>query len=370
MGCRILSSQWRLRAAAQERVAGAGSCRLQLAVQRQTKFGELVKVVGSTEELGNWVSVRWHAGVVKLDKSEAVGRHHAGPSPRLGGVLLAPRTVPAVPAAQDARAAPTMRWTDGHVWVLDLTVPAGTTVEFRFIAINRRGEPREERATRAVGVVSAPVARAFCNFDDPASLRVDATKGGVAVPRALGVGDVAQDGGPAVPEGGPGTKNGATPLPQVMSGAEVAEVASAPPDADVSGQGARQGGGDAGPAEPRATEARRVDDGVREGDGVSREERARVLEERGPAVPGTEVPFAWEGKETVFMQSNEHRREREGVWDSSGLEGAAKALVEGDRDAGERMAGVWDAGRPCCVRLPVITAPRVHDSASLLPCCR
>lgn len=41
----------------------------------------------------------------------------------------------------------------------------------------------------------------------------------------------------------------------------------------------------------------------------------------------------WEGKETTFMRSNEHSRDRKQRWNTSGLEGTALAIVEGDREA-------------------------------------
>ena len=47
-------------------------------------------------------------------------------------------------------------------------------------------------------------------------------------------------------------------------------------------------------------------------------------------------PFVgqWQGKSATFMQSNEHRnRESDRRWDTSGLEGFALKLVEGDRSA-------------------------------------
>ncbi|KAI7741630.1 hypothetical protein M8C21_017639 [Ambrosia artemisiifolia] len=49
---------------------------------------------------------------------------------------------------------------------------------------------------------------------------------------------------------------------------------------------------------------------------------------------GVTSPFVdkWQGKEASFMQSNEHgNRERERHWDTSGLEGVALKLVEGDK---------------------------------------
>lgn len=42
----------------------------------------------------------------------------------------------------------------------------------------------------------------------------------------------------------------------------------------------------------------------------------------------------WQGRQVSFMRANEHTRERQGVWDSEGLQGAALAIVEGDRDQG------------------------------------
>jgi phosphoglucan,water dikinase len=42
----------------------------------------------------------------------------------------------------------------------------------------------------------------------------------------------------------------------------------------------------------------------------------------------------WQGRSTRFMRSNEHSRERAGVWNTSGLEGSALALVKGDEGSG------------------------------------
>lgn len=51
---------------------------------------------------------------------------------------------------------------------------------------------------------------------------------------------------------------------------------------------------------------------------------------------GEPSPFVgqWQGKGATFMQSNEHHnREAERKWDTSGLEGVALKLVEGDQKA-------------------------------------
>lgn len=41
----------------------------------------------------------------------------------------------------------------------------------------------------------------------------------------------------------------------------------------------------------------------------------------------------WRGNEIRFMRSNEHSRERSGVWNADGLDGPARALVQGDERA-------------------------------------
>jgi hypothetical protein len=38
------------------------------------------------------------------------------------------------------------------------------------------------------------------------------------------------------------------------------------------------------------------------------------------------------------MRGNEHSAERRGAWRADGLDGAARALVEGDHDAARRAA--------------------------------
>ena len=43
---------------------------------------------------------------------------------------------------------------------------------------------------------------------------------------------------------------------------------------------------------------------------------------------------SWQGQAPRFMRSNEHSRERQGAWDASNLQGVAREIVEGDRDAG------------------------------------
>lgn len=41
----------------------------------------------------------------------------------------------------------------------------------------------------------------------------------------------------------------------------------------------------------------------------------------------------WQGRQVAFMRSNDHSRENTGKWDTSGLEGSALHLVEGDKNA-------------------------------------
>ena len=62
---------------------------------------------------------------------------------------------------------------------------------------------------------------------------------------------------------------------------------------------------------------------------------------------------SWQGKGVSFMQSNEHKRDRSGQWDTSGLEGAALALVEGDQKSGRRAPSVLvTPARTLCASYP------------------
>lgn len=47
-----------------------------------------------------------------------------------------------------------------------------------------------------------------------------------------------------------------------------------------------------------------------------------------------DVSGQWEGGDVEFMTENRHSRERTGVWNTEGLEGAALAVVKGDKEAG------------------------------------
>ena len=66
----------------------------------------------------------------------------------------------------------------------------------------------------------------------------------------------------------------------------------------------------------------------------------------------------WQGRSTQFMQSNQHSGERQGVWNTSGLAGAALDIVQGDRD-GARCGPVGVPAAPS-VRAPVETLCSEH----------
>ena len=49
----------------------------------------------------------------------------------------------------------------------------------------------------------------------------------------------------------------------------------------------------------------------------------------------------WQGREVSFMQSNQHSKERQGVWNNEGLHGAALAIVDGDQENGRYALHAW-----------------------------
>ena len=69
--------------------------------------------------------------------------------------------------------------------------------------------------------------------------------------------------------------------------------------------------------------------------GSDKEEGSRgtgeiAIEEEADERPGH---LQWQGRETTFMSSNAHSRDRTGLWDASGLDGSARSLVTGDEKA-------------------------------------
>lgn len=67
--------------------------------------------------------------------------------------------------------------------------------------------------------------------------------------------------------------------------------------------------------------------------------KAKKTEERSQQVETVEnetTDFSrnWQGNEINFMKSNQHKRERNGVWKTEGLSGPILQIVEGDKGAG------------------------------------
>ena len=79
-------------------------------------------------------------------------------------------------------------------------------------------------------------------------------------------------------------------------------------------------------------------DGDGDGDGDEDEDDLQQDEaEANGAAPAEPSPFVgqWQGKAVSFMRSNEHRsHETRRKWDTSGLQGLALRLVQGDQNAG------------------------------------
>lgn len=73
--------------------------------------------------------------------------------------------------------------------------------------------------------------------------------------------------------------------------------------------------------------------------------------------------ITWAGKDVVFMRSNDHTRERQGTWDTTGLTGAALDLVKGDKNAGN-----WLNKLELTKKLLVDDAPRMRPESDTLAC--
>lgn len=69
------------------------------------------------------------------------------------------------------------------------------------------------------------------------------------------------------------------------------------------------------------------------------------VEEKPAMETSSSFVQGWQGKEINFMRSNEHSsREQSGKWDTTGLQGPAKHIVDGDRGAANWWRKVLDTG--------------------------
>jgi hypothetical protein len=59
----------------------------------------------------------------------------------------------------------------------------------------------------------------------------------------------------------------------------------------------------------------------------------------------------WQGKETKFMQQNEHSKDRKGTWNSEGLDGTSLFIVKGDEKAGRYVFLSHPDWSQCSVKL-------------------
>ncbi|CAL8462111.1 g1642 [Coccomyxa elongata] len=165
-------------------------------------------------------------------------------------------------------AAPTMQWSDGDVWSLDVTVPSGSNLEFKCVKVSGGGVEWEGGNNRNFQVEGNEVNVGF-EWGNEGSLSVDAKA------------DAATNGVPPT------------------------ETLAGSPEAEKETEAASSEGT---PSANGAVSASSGDD--------------RLLHQQ------------WQGRSTRFMRSNEHGRERSGVWSTEGLDGAALAIVKGDEKAG------------------------------------
>uniref|UniRef100_A0A061RNS8 Phosphoglucan, water dikinase n=2 Tax=Tetraselmis sp. GSL018 TaxID=582737 RepID=A0A061RNS8_9CHLO len=166
-----------------------------------------------------------------------------------------------------------MQWSEGHVWTAEVALEPGQEVEFKCVKAGGGGVSWEEGNNRRLrvpeGASSLTVRMAWNETDDT---------------------EASADGASETAAGG----NGPAPEQPVE-----ADGAERPPEQQ----------GDADP------------------------ERAPAESSLGSMDSDRPEHEQWAGAQVQFMTENRHSRERSGKWDTAGLEGAALALVQGDRKA-------------------------------------
>ncbi|KAK9806472.1 hypothetical protein WJX73_000758 [Symbiochloris irregularis] len=178
----------------------------------------------------------------------------------------------------DVGSAPTMNWNDGNVWTLDVDVPGGEGLEFKCIKVaggHVEWEGGNNRCCQVPNGATKLVNIAFA-WGDEGSLAVQVAEG--------------SETSDSQPSSNGATSNGTTSNGTGPSHSEPAAPAPKQASKDPSGSGTWQ-------------------------------------DDRLPHQQ-------WQGRDVAFMRSNEHSRERQGVWSLEGLQGATLSLVQGDQKHG------------------------------------
>lgn len=183
-----------------------------------------------------------------------------------------------------------MTWSDGDKWHAEINVPAGTTFEFKIVEMTEGGnavwEPNHNHAI-AVPDSGATSVTVTIQWGSEVDLAMTPSTAGAA----------------------------ASSAPSFSSQSTIQGLdATARASAEIAAEAAIAEAASRGTSSSSSRGVLSVDSPV-----ASFEER----------LPTTQ----WSGRETVFMRSNEHSSDRAGIWNTSGLEGAALKLVAGDRDA-------------------------------------
>jgi len=196
-----------------------------------------------------------------------------------------------------------MEWGDGHEWTAELpNVVRGSSIEFKIVLLSIKGEPSwEEGDNRSVTLPEeAAVLEISCDWNHTDYVnQEDFIRDAELVEMENAI---------AAKAAGKTKKGDST---AVSSSDSLHSSVLASTDATYSEESATNGGGAMMPS---------LSSGGSSGE-----------EDEGGSFPSA---TNWRGREIVFMQSNEFRRERQGVWRTEGLEANALVVVEGDRDAG------------------------------------
>eukprot|EP00195_Chlamydomonas_chlamydogama_P004953 CAMPEP_0202902464 /NCGR_PEP_ID=MMETSP1392-20130828/16864_1 /ASSEMBLY_ACC=CAM_ASM_000868 /TAXON_ID=225041 /ORGANISM="Chlamydomonas chlamydogama, Strain SAG 11-48b" /LENGTH=1205 /DNA_ID=CAMNT_0049589227 /DNA_START=175 /DNA_END=3794 /DNA_ORIENTATION=- len=233
--------------------------------------------------------------------------------------------------------APTLTWNDGHHWKLTTEVPVGFQVKFKFVKVGKSGSDWESGHDRELTALGPEYGlKASCEWNQTEATSVEAYK---LEPQEVGAGRSSSPSKQAVAAGG-----------WSVSGSDSGSNGNGSFGSQGSNNGTYNSNGSNNGSSRNKNNGRRSRDGTLSLSSFEEEARGST--------------GSWVGAAPEFVRSRKKDGERQGVWNTNGLEGVALELVKGDKEASN-----WLSKLGLQKRMLVDRKPRMRPGVDELAYC-